>query len=95
MENASLLKRQTYTVGEASQLLGISRGQGYALARTGELPGAIKLGGRIVVSRPALDRLLAGEEESAASVSEFPETRESRLDRTQDSREDEHARRTQ
>jgi excisionase family DNA binding protein len=62
MENTETLQRQTYTIGEASELLGISRGQGYALARTGELPGAIKLGGRTVVSRSALHRVLEGEQ---------------------------------
>jgi excisionase family DNA binding protein len=64
METAAMPDRRTYTVPEAAKLLGISRGQGYALARTGELPGAIKLGGRIVVSRTALDRVIAGEAEA-------------------------------
>ena len=40
-----------------------SRSQAYELAKRGELPGAIKLGGRIVVSRRVLDRVLDGESE--------------------------------
>ncbi len=48
-------------VEEAARLLGISRGSAYALAARGELPGALRLGGRIVVSRAALERALAGE----------------------------------
>jgi len=50
-----------YTVSEAAQKLGISRGLAYDLARRGELPGAIKLGQkRIIVSRVQLDRMLEG-----------------------------------
>jgi excisionase family DNA binding protein len=51
----------TVRVEEAARLLGISRGSAYALAARGELPGALRLGGRIVVSRAALERALAGE----------------------------------
>jgi excisionase family DNA binding protein len=61
VETAAMPDRRTYTVPEAAQLLGISRGQGYALARREALPGAIKLGGRTVVSRAVLDRVIAGE----------------------------------
>ena len=56
----------TMRVEEAAVLLGISRGSAYELARRGLLPGAIRLGGRIVVSRSALEKALAGEHESAA-----------------------------
>jgi excisionase family DNA binding protein len=58
---SAMPNRRTYTVPEAARLLGISRGQGYALARREELPGAIKLGGRTVVSRAVLDRVIDGE----------------------------------
>src|SRR5215471_8603203 len=57
LETTPAPARRTYTVAEAATLLGISRGQAYMLARTDQLPGAIKLGGRIVVSRPTLDRV--------------------------------------
>jgi excisionase family DNA binding protein len=54
-------EKLTYSVEEAAQKLGISRGLAYELARRGELPGAIRLGQkRIVVSRVQLDRILGG-----------------------------------
>ena len=51
---------RTVTIPEAARLLGLSREGAYRLAKRGELPGAIRLGGRIVVSREVLERLLAG-----------------------------------
>ncbi len=51
-------ERLTYTVEEASDRLGIGRTLGYELARRGELPGVIRLGRRLLVSRAALDRAL-------------------------------------
>jgi excisionase family DNA binding protein len=51
----------TYTIDEAARLLGISRGLAYRLAREGRLPGVIPLGRRFVVSRAALEHLLAGD----------------------------------
>jgi excisionase family DNA binding protein len=53
----------TIPVAEAARLLGISRGGAYELARRGELPGAIRLGARIVVSRRALLRAVDGRQE--------------------------------
>jgi excisionase family DNA binding protein len=52
----------TYSVPEVAELLGISRGHAFALAAKDKLPGAVKLGGRTVVSRRAIDRLLDGSE---------------------------------
>lgn len=52
---------RTVSVQEAARAYGISRGQAYELARRGELPGVIKLGGRYVVSRTVLERVLNGE----------------------------------
>ena len=51
--------RLTYTVPEASALLGISRGAGYEAARTGNLAGVpvIRIGHRLVVPKAALDSL--------------------------------------
>lgn len=48
----------TVTVEEACLLLGLGRTSGYALAKRGELPGAIRLGRRIVVSKAQLERAL-------------------------------------
>jgi excisionase family DNA binding protein len=49
--------RQTYTVEEAAQLLGISRSHAYACARSGELP-ALRFRGRIVIPKGAIRQFL-------------------------------------
>lgn len=49
--------RQTYTVDEATAILGLSRNSLYAAIRRGELP-ALRIGKRIVIPRAALERLL-------------------------------------
>lgn len=62
--NESVVEREqplTITVEEAAHLLGVGRGTAYGLARCGELPGAIRLGGRIVVSRAKLEAAINGE----------------------------------
>jgi excisionase family DNA binding protein len=52
------LQRLTYTVEEAGDLLGISRGSAYNLVRTGCIP-ALRMGRRLLISRVALEDLLA------------------------------------
>jgi len=52
------IENQTYTVAEAAQILGISRQTGYVLARSGELPGVRKLGGRFIVIKSELEAYL-------------------------------------
>ena len=47
--------RRTYSVVEAAQLLGVSRSTAYALAASGELPGVIRVGRRVLVSRERLE----------------------------------------
>ncbi len=59
----------TMSVPEAAAALGISRGSAYELARRNELPGAIRLGGRVVVSRSALHRAIEGPTASGKTVS--------------------------
>jgi excisionase family DNA binding protein len=55
-------QRLTVSVKEAAIMLGISKGLAYQLARTGELPGVIKLGKkRMVCSRSVIEKLLAGD----------------------------------
>lgn len=49
----------TISVTDAAALLGVSRSSAYEAVRKGELP-SIRIGRRVVVPRPALDRLLAG-----------------------------------
>ena len=51
------------TVPEAARELGISKDLAYSLARRGELPGAIQLGRRWVVSLIKLRRELHGSED--------------------------------
>ncbi len=48
----------TYSVPQAGQLLGIGRNAAYEAARKGEIP-TIRIGGRVLVPRAALERLLA------------------------------------
>lgn len=50
--------RQTFTVAEAAQILGIGRTAAYEAARAGQLP-TIRIGKRILVPAVALERLLA------------------------------------
>jgi excisionase family DNA binding protein len=58
-ESRESVPAETVDVPTAARILGISRTYAFELARRGELPGAIRLGGRIVVSRKAIDRLLS------------------------------------
>jgi excisionase family DNA binding protein len=52
--------RRTLTVPEAGRLLGLGRQASYEAARRGELP-VLRIGRRLLVPAPALDRLLSGE----------------------------------
>ena len=51
-------RAETVNVETAAKILGIGRQTAYDLAGRGELPGAVRLGGRIVVSKRALDAFL-------------------------------------
>ena len=52
-----------YTVPEAAALLGLSRNNGYALARSGELP-VIRFGKRMLVPKAKFHRMLGEYPES-------------------------------
>ena len=55
-------RRQTLDIPEVARALGIDRSTAYALAKEDRLPvPVIRLGRRLVVSRAAVDRLLADE----------------------------------
>ena len=54
---------ETVKVAEAANILGIGRQTAYQLAREGKLPGALRLGRRIVVSRKALEAFLEAKQE--------------------------------
>ena len=51
----------TIDIVSAARLLGIGRTLAYELAAKGELPGVLRLGHRLVVSRKALNRFLDAE----------------------------------
>lgn len=53
------ITRQTLSVAEAAEVLGISRAHAYDCVRSGELP-SITLGRRVVIPLRALDELLDG-----------------------------------
>jgi excisionase family DNA binding protein len=53
-------RRLVYTVTEAAEPLGLGRPTAYDLAAQGELP-TVRLGGRLMVTRPALTALLGFE----------------------------------
>ena len=52
--------RRTYTVEEAGELLGLSRGSVYEAVRRGDIP-TVRIGRRILVPMRQLDRLLDAE----------------------------------
>ncbi len=59
---AAPMVRETHTLQEACKRIGIGKTLGYELARAGAFPvPVIKAGRRLLVSRAALDRLLADE----------------------------------
>ena len=61
MDTLTRPEPRTMSVEEAAAALGIGRTMAYELARRGELPGVLRLGRRLVVSRAALDRVLVGD----------------------------------
>ena len=71
MTEATRVEAATVSVGQAAELLGIGRNLACELARRGELPGALRLGRRIVVSRKALDAFLDGGRTGHANTDEI------------------------
>lgn len=54
------------TIDEVMRATGLSRGSVYAALRRGDLPGR-KIGNRIVITRPAWERWLAGQGDEVAA----------------------------
>ena len=54
------MRRETLRVNEVASILGCGRNLIYEMVRTGKLPGVIRLGRRIVISRRAIERFLEG-----------------------------------
>ena len=59
--------RQTLSVEEVAEVLGIGRNSAYEAIRRGEIP-ALRLGRRLVVPRQALERLLRNSNSETAAV---------------------------
>ena len=59
MDNINSSQRETLTVGEVQEILGIGRNKAYEFVRTNKL--AIAVGRRLVVPRVRLEKFLAGE----------------------------------
>ena len=58
----------TLTIPECAKLLGIGKQLAYDLARAGKLPGAKRLGRRVVVSRQQLNEYLSGSRPAAGGI---------------------------
>ena len=52
-------ERATLRIVEVARILGVCRATAYELARRGRIPGVLRLGRRLVVSKKALDDFLA------------------------------------
>lgn len=50
--------RLTLTVVEAAEKLGVSRPTAYEMVRQGTMPGVIRVGNRILISKVAFDRFM-------------------------------------
>lgn len=50
----------TYTVGELAGMLGVSERHIHRLKKANEVPGLLKLGGRVLFAKAQIDRWLAG-----------------------------------
>ncbi len=60
MNQSDNTERKTYDVPQVARLLGIGRNCAYDAVNRGEIRG-IRIGGRLVVPKSEVDRLLAGE----------------------------------
>jgi len=57
--NEMAAQRLTLSVEECAVILGISRGSAYSAAARGDLPGVLRIGRRLIVSRARLMAMLA------------------------------------
>ncbi|MBI3945998.1 MAG: hypothetical protein HY321_08775 [Armatimonadetes bacterium] len=64
------MESRTLDLPETFRQLGISRGHGYKRVRQRALPGVIRLGSRLRMSRAVLERILAGEETTETGLGE-------------------------
>ncbi len=59
-ERHNSLQRPLISVAEAAALVGVSEATGYRWVAAGELPGAVRVGGRWYVRRLVIETWLAG-----------------------------------
>lgn len=59
-------EKRTYSIPESARLIGIGKARAYEMARSGEMPGVLKVGNRYLVSRKVLDAWVNGELEAPA-----------------------------
>lgn len=64
--------RWLITIPEAARLLGVGRTKAFQMAKSGELPGVIRLGRSVRVSKPVLLRWLGAEPEHDGLPHERP-----------------------
>ncbi|GAB3621789.1 hypothetical protein GCM10027417_30510 [Glutamicibacter endophyticus] len=62
------LEKRTYSIPAVAQILGIGKARAYEMARSGELPGLLKVGNRYLVSRKVLDAFVDGELSEGSSA---------------------------
>jgi excisionase family DNA binding protein len=60
------LERQTYTVPEVAQILGVGRNTAYESCRAGEIP-TVRVGSRVLVPRAAIEAMLSVESDEHAA----------------------------
>ena len=60
-------ERLAFSVEEAAKKLGIGRTAAYLATQRGEIP-TVRIGGRVLVPKAALDRLLAGDEPATGAT---------------------------
>jgi len=56
-------EQMTLTVDQAAKLLRLARGSVYAAIARGEIPGSVRIGGRILIRRAVFERWMNGEPE--------------------------------
>ena len=62
-----MIEVQTLSVPQAAKILGVGTASAYAGIKRGEIP-SIRIGGRLLVPKPALERMLQGERPLGSSL---------------------------
>jgi len=64
------METQTLRIADAAKILGIGRTAAYAAIKRGEIP-SIRIGGIILVPKPALDKMLGNAPENPNKAEEI------------------------